>query len=365
MAKRYVKVIAIFLVIATIFSMSIVFVGCSSKNDENPTVSTNEPNLDYSQDAVYDMPQVMAFSAQTLATAQATGKTVDIKIKATVIPSDAANTLVDYSIAWGSAPTHGKEAVTDYVTVTQDTEGGLTATVSCKKAFDSDKIIITVTTRDGGFTATCTVTFVGVANTMGISCDNLMLTSDSNRGIHYQLGKNRTYTFNINLDNTFNSVGSKNLTVTLGGYGSLYFGKTFSDATSGMSYFSEMTKRNMSDMVDRFITSASISGTTLTIKTGSKLVDEYYSYSESDEYGIGTYTYDRYVFYDEYDMGLVGGSTASDDYTGNSEYNLKNLPSCYFTVTVKETVSGLSETFKVWLVSSVQRVTLDKSTITI
>lgn len=364
MTKRYVKAIAIFLVIATIFSMSIVFVGCSSK-DETPTISTSEPDLDYSEDIVYDMPQVMAFSAQTLVAAQSAGKTVDIKIKATVIPSDAANTLVDFSIAWGAAPTHGKEAVTDYVTVKQDTEGGLTATVSCKKAFDSDKIIITVTTRDGGFTATCTVSFVGVANTMGISCDGLTPISDSNRGIHYQLGANRTYTFNINLDNTFNSVGSKNLTVTLGGSGSLYFGKTFSDATSGMSYFSEMKKRNMSEMVDRFITSATISGTTLTVKTGKKLVDEYYSYSEGDEYGIGTYTYDRYVFYDEFELGLVGGASASDDYAGNSEYNRKNLPSCYFTITVKETVSGLSETFRVWVVTSVERVTLDKSTITI
>ena len=37
------------------------------------------------------------------------------------------------------------------------------------------------------------------------------------------------------------------------------------------------------------------------------------------------------------------------------------LPSCYFTITVTDTVSGLSESLRLWLVSSVSGVRFEKS----
>lgn len=363
--QKVIKITALMLAVISIISVVIASIYFLTKKNMPKTDNVLSEETDFDETQTYAMPQAMSFSAESLVAAQAVGQTVDVKIKATIIPYDAANQLVDYSIAWGSAPTHGKEAVTDYVTVTQDSDGSLNATISCKKAFGSDKIIVMVTTRDGGHTATCTVSFVGVASTMSVTNDSITPISDSKRGVYYQFGTNKTYTFNVNLDNIFSTVGSKNLVVELGGSGELYFGKTFSDAMSGMSYFSEMTKRKMADMADKFITSATISENTLTVTTGNKLVEEYYSSSEPDEYYTGTYTYDRYVYYDEYDLGLVGGASASDDYTGNSEYNRNALSSCYFTVTVKDTVSGLSETFKIWLVSSVERVTLSKSEVTI
>ena len=92
------------------------------------------------------MPKAMSFSSKTLAAALAKGQEISVKIKAIISPYDAANQLVDYSIEWGNAPTHGAEAVTDYVTVAPDSDGSLTATVSCRQAFGDDKIIITVTT---------------------------------------------------------------------------------------------------------------------------------------------------------------------------------------------------------------------------
>lgn len=90
------------------------------------------------ENQTYEMPKAMMFTAKYLAAAQANGQTVDVKIKAKISPSDAENQTVDYSVAWGIAPIHGKEFVTDYVIVTQDADGSLTATISCKKAFDSD-----------------------------------------------------------------------------------------------------------------------------------------------------------------------------------------------------------------------------------
>ena len=117
----------------------------------------------------------------------------------------------------------------------------------------------------------------------------------------------------------------------------------------------------MAEMVSKFITSATISGTTLTVKTGKAIVENYYDSLESDEYGIGTKYIGKYVYPDEYELGLTGGT----NYDTNSKANIAALPSCYFTITVKDTVSGLSETVKVWLVTSVKSVSLNKSTVNI
>lgn len=361
--QKVLKITAILLAVITIVTACVIGFCYSvnvKKQDNLPQAEITEPDFKYSEPKVYNMPKAMAFTAKTLAAAQANGQTVDVKIQASVTPWDAANQQVDYSIAWGAAPTHGKEAVTDYVTVMQDSDGSLTATISCKKAFGGDKIIVTVTTRDGGFTANCTVSFVGVASTISITNSSLNPISDTNRGNYYQLGTNKAYNFTVNLGNVFNTIGSKNLTVTLGGVGELYFGDEFVDGSSGMGSFSNMAKRKMSDIVSKFITSATISGTTLTVKTGTVVVENYYDEMVNDtEYFTGTTYKGRYVFEDEY--GLTGGK----DFETNSKANIAALPSCYFTITVKDTVSGLSETVKVWLVTSVKSVSLNKSTVNI
>ncbi len=222
--------------------------------------------------AVYAMPTAMTFSEERLDRAIAADTTVDVKVSVTVYPVDAADKSVDFSVAWGVAPTNGTKAVTDYLTVTPDSDGSTSATVSCKKAFGNDQIIITATTRDGGFTATCTVTFVGKASAMSVTSGSLTAKSNSGRGTYFELGTNRTYSFNVNLSNVFNSVGSKNLSVTLGGSGALYFGTMTVDGMSGISTFSNMAKKNMSALVNKFITSATISGTTLTIQTGGERI---------------------------------------------------------------------------------------------
>lgn len=74
---------------------------------------------------------------------------------------------------------------------------------------------------------------------MSVTSSAVTPVSDDNRGTYYQLGTSRTYTFDVNLDNAFHEVGSKNLTVSVGGVGSLYFGKTYTDSMSGIARFQE------------------------------------------------------------------------------------------------------------------------------
>lgn len=320
------------------------------------------------EDTIYPMPKAMSFSSLAFAPEVTTdppgeseSRSVDVRIEAYVYPESAANKEVDFSVAWGNAPTHGSEAVTDYLTVTPDSDGSRIATVSCKKAFGSDTIIITVTTRDGGFTATCTVSFVGVASGIEITSSTAAKTSSSERGEYYELGTGKTYTFDITLSNAFDDVSSDLSVTEIGGYGTLYFGNgSFNDG--GYINYSEMWQKDIGELADQFITSATLSGNTLTVKTGSKVMENYYSRVAPDEYFIADIFYDRYVVEVSDDtMGYKGpGDTFNNE---NAEYNVETLPSCYFYVTVKDSISGLSETIRLWLVSSVSGVSFSQNTL--
>ena len=73
-------------------------------------------------------------------------------LTATIQPATTENKEVDWTVAW--ADSTGVGDVTDYITVTPESDGSTNATVTCYKPFTGD-IVITVITRDGGFTARC------------------------------------------------------------------------------------------------------------------------------------------------------------------------------------------------------------------
>ena len=321
------------------------------------------------EDTIYPMPEKMSFSAAAFAqplaqfgepsgTTVTSPQSVDVRIEAYVYPESAANKAVDFSVAWGNAPTHGSEQVSNYLTVTPDSDGSTTATVSCKKSFGDDTIIITVTTREGGYTATCTVSFTGIASGIEITSSTATKKSTSARGEYYELGTSKTYTFNIGLTNAFNDAAG-NLSVTeIGGEGNMYFGNgSYNDG--GYINFPDMVQKSIGEFADDFITSATISGNTLTVKTGSKILENYYSSYGPDEYFITDIYYDRYVVEMNDDWSI---KDSSDTFRNqNAKSNAQNIGSCYFYVTVKDSISGLTETVRLWLVSSVSGVSLSQT----
>ena len=323
-------------------------------------------------DTVYAMPEAMSFSAASLAQARAhfdepsttttvsSDESVDVRIEAYVRPDDAANKKVDFSVSWGTAPTHGSEPVENYLTVTPDSDGSTTATVSCKKAFGDDTILITVTTREGGYTATCTVTFTGIADGISISGSTATKKSSSGRGEYYEVGTSKTYTFDISLTNAFDDVASDLSVKEIGGEGTMYFGNgSYNDG--GYINFTNVTQKDLADLADEFITSATISGNTLTVKTGSKILENYYSSYGPDEYFITDIFYDRYVIEMNDDWSIKDSSDSFNNQ--NAKYNAENIGDCYFYVTVKDEISGLTQTVRLWLVSSVSGVSLSPSEI--
>ena len=145
---------------------------------EQAAVTDGEGNA-MDADMVYPMPAKMSFNAQTFAqfgepsgttvtpdTDVTSQNSVEVRIEATVTPANATNREVDFSVAWGDGAQRAAEPVADYVTVTPESDGSRIATVVCKKGFGDDTILITVTTRDGGFQAICTVTFEGMPDSL-------------------------------------------------------------------------------------------------------------------------------------------------------------------------------------------------------
>lgn len=304
---------------------------------------------------VHAMPQAINFTYLALASSSSG---VSIQIEAKVTPETAVNKKVDYSFAWGTAPEHGSEPVTNFLSVVQLSDGDTVARITCLKAFGGDEIIITVTTRDGGYTDTCTVAFIGKASGITITSSEASAVNSAERGKYYSLGTNRTYKFNINLSNEFNSVGKNKLSVSVGAVGSLYFGDGYSDSGTGVFRIDKVKMLELSTLADKFIKSAVLSGNTITITTGNQIVETYVdrenSYSESDN----TYYPNCYLYEDEY--GLVGPK-----YTYDQEKCAENerlIKSCYFTITVNDQVSGLSETIRLWL-DGVNGVHLNKDDI--
>ncbi len=130
-------------------------------------------------------------------------------LTATVEPQEAPDKSCDWHIEWQPDAEKASEPVTNYVTVTPSSDGSQTATVKCIKAFGDDKIIISVTTRVGGFSASCTCSYVGAIETISISTGVLSPSMDTSWNISMlSLDTNKSYDFDISVDNRFHSVGA-------------------------------------------------------------------------------------------------------------------------------------------------------------
>lgn len=163
---------------------------------------------------LYRMPEKMTFTAAgsgmplaqfgdpdgTTSTARA-----EVRIEAYVVPENANNRKVDFSIAWGEGAQRSAEPVTNYVTVTPQSDGSRIATVACKQGFGDDTILITVTTRDGGFQATCTVTFEGTPSSLKFVYNNTEYSSTS----EITLRANEEYSIGLQLEGELGEVGEK------------------------------------------------------------------------------------------------------------------------------------------------------------
>lgn len=284
--------------------LSMTLVACNTNTDTDKTAVNSNDNgqiNDFSAEIVSTEHVKLAMGE---AMAAADGGSVSKTITATVLPATAINKKVDWSVEWGDASNTG--AVTDYVTVTADSDGSTNATVTCYQAF-AGNIVVTVTTRESGYTASCIVTFVGVPTDIAVSGS----VSPYGAIATYDLGIGQTYTFTVAPTNAFNSVSStyNNIACTLSGNGSLVVG--YYDTAFGWSD-SSIHNVTVDSVKDKFI-SAEYANGQLTITTKKSMESYYASVKRADGGRTSIYT-DKFKEY-------------ADD--------------CYFTIVLHEQTSNI------------------------
>jgi hypothetical protein len=141
-----------------------------------------------------------------------------VLLTATVMPEDVENKSVDWTIEWQTPESEyaSGKTVTDYCTVTPTADGALTAKVRCLQPFEA-YIDVKATTREGGYTAVCTVVFEGRPSGMTVTCTEL----SPEDGYYNLIAGPKEYVFDLNLTNEWNQVGDKfyDFTTSVQGYG--------------------------------------------------------------------------------------------------------------------------------------------------
>ena len=202
-------------------------------------------------------------------TRAATGNYVEQTLTATVLPATAVNKAVDWSVAWADGQAGN---VTDYVTVTPSSNGSTTASVKCFQPFTGN-VVVTVTTRESGYSAECVVTFVGIPSEINVS-GPFAEQSDG----YYYVGVGDTYTYSVDVNNLFGTVGVdyQDLTVTLGGYGSVILGEYdyYSQSKTSKWYEDTLHTVTLESLKDKFM-SVDYSNGVLNITT-VKTIESYY-----------------------------------------------------------------------------------------
>ena len=239
-------------------------------------------------------------------------QTVSKKIQAIIEPSTAKNASVDWSVEWGEKQ-NGE--VTDYLTVTPDSDGSLSATVTCKQPF-SGEIVVVCVTRQGKYVATCTVTYAGQPTEITLTGS----TQETDGA--YRFGIGNTYEYAVEMSNPFGAVGEKfnDISVSVTGVGQVVLGYMEHFKSSGKDVWYDASNETAEyDSLKDALISASYDSGTLTIKTLSAVEDFYR--------GTGRMDGGRTIFYE--------GKFRS------------YVTECYFNVTLTERNSGCSKTIKV------------------
>ena len=282
--------------------------------------------------------QAVSLSMNSAAVTAANGS-VSKTLTAYVYPEDAKNKAVDWTIEW--MDTEETKDISEYLTLTPDSDGSATAQLTCLQAFDGEALV-TVTSREGAFFDTCQVLFVGNPTTLSVDCDNLTEKTGS-FGKYYEVGASNTYTFGITPGNVFGTVGAEcNYTFEVKGHGSFktqtqyYYtvndGKTWEEGTEQTVNIADVTT------VSKYEPSVfdwSVSGDKLTVTVNCTL-ESYYTSSVRNGNMI---TYENRF----------------------REYTDDNW---YYEVIVTETNSDVSTSFKVRPVKTVTNVVLADDIVT-
>ena len=308
-----VKWIVVFVLIGVLFAGMIASLVMSvpEKNEDAESSVTAEAAVGDFAATMHNMEFIaLKMSAQAVTAAD---NSVSKTITATVLPATASNKYVDWSVAWGDDT--NETDVTQYVTVTPASNGSTVATVTCKQPFTGN-IIVTVTTRENGYQASCVVTYVGMPT------DIVLDTNITQENGDYVVGIGVASTFNVSFTNPFGEVGAgyDDISCEVYGVGNLILGYMEHYNSSGKDVWYDASDETVSlDTIKDDLISVTYSDGVLTVNS-IKSIESYYERSQRIDSG-------RTVAYFNKFRSFV------DD--------------CYFQVKITENNSGISKVIDV------------------
>lgn len=205
-----------------------------------------------------------------------------IDITATITPADAKNKNVAWTVEWDSEAELKDKSVTDYVTVTADSINSLKATVVCKKAFRGSTIVVTVTTEEGGYAASCNVTYEGKPSAIDVNSGNALKVN--------LVGAN---SYAVSLSNVFDDLGEQyydEVTVKSYTWGGTYYGGKYNTMNGGS--WEELGTNNIADLqnIEMYI-DVTYDNQTLTVNSKKSIVESAYQDMTGSSQGALYYGY--------------------------------------------------------------------------
>lgn len=154
---------------------------------------TDENGNELDAGVINSLPSQLNISQESLAHALEEGKEyIELTLEAKIIPEDATDQSVDWSLAWADGT--DSSDISEYLTVTPTYDGSRIISLKCYQPFDK-QIFLTVVTRDGGYSDNCLIKYVGeISYSLGV--DLIDCERDSN-GVYLVSSKGVQGTINF------------------------------------------------------------------------------------------------------------------------------------------------------------------------
>lgn len=275
--------------------------------------------------------------------AAANGETYSQSITATVLPEDAPDKRVDWSISWADDAPLKDSDISAYLTITPASDGATTATIVCKKKFSGSTAYVKCVTRVGKFESVCKVSFVNNPTTFAVDTSSLSTVNIQGRQVTcYGVGENGV-TLPVKFSNPLddNIPVTANVTCTLHAYGSITVANK-SVGSSGTKW-SDISSTITLESILSSLVSVNYNASTRTLSISPKTtVENYYESKQSASQGV---TYKNHF------KSLVAGPGGA--------YPMLEVRLSYVNITGEV----LSYNVPFWIQSTVNGVTVNSSEI--
>ena len=347
MKKNFKKYLAILLAVVTVLS-TFALASCNPNGfgkdtDTEPAKTTPSLSIETKNSPF------MSLSAKTVTRATTNGNVLEHILTATVLPESAENKDVYWTVNWED--TTRTEIVSSYVMLTTNETGGNVATITCVKPFTGN-IVITVTTMEGGFTASCICKYVGLPSEIDVDLSDLSMVTDTDWNTDIaEVGQTTTY-HEIALSNVFGAPGADftpEYDIVLEAHGGIKTKNTTHDASGNLTGTEqgELTLQTM----DFFDTAGYYSA----YFAGTAIANQIFVGIRDGQLYISGQSYPTAYNTEKKNADGTVSKAVFDGYIDDMEP--------YVTVTLTEKVTGITYTFNVRTVGTVSDVNLDSNEI--